>query len=122
MRRTLLLGIVGAALLAVGAGMLRHRNAQAPASVPEPTVSLSHAEPTAHAPEPKPEAGPLVAGLDLLHIALAEGAATARADAGTAQLTIDPALQREALGLLEAHHLPEAAVVLMDVATGELIA
>ena len=32
-------------------------------------------------------------------------------------LTLDPELQRIALGLMAAHHLPEAAVVLMDVAT-----
>ena len=40
---------------------------------------------------------------------------------GTARLTLDAELQRVALGLMSAHHLPEAAVVLMDAATGRLL-
>lgn len=122
--RRLILGVAGVALL--GATTLACKRvatptaAEAPSSQPDETVALSHAEP-AHAPEPPEETSAALAGLDLVHIALADGAATAPADAGTAHLTLDAALQREAMGLMNAHHLPEAAIVLMDVATGKLL-
>jgi peptidoglycan glycosyltransferase len=40
---------------------------------------------------------------------------------GKAKLTVDPSLQTTTLALMRAHHLPEAAVVLMDTATGRLL-
>jgi cell division protein FtsI/penicillin-binding protein 2 len=62
-----------------------------------------------------------LAGLDLGRMGSDATGATAPTEAGTARLTLDPELQRQALGLMSAHHLPEAAVVLMDAATGRLI-
>lgn len=83
--------------------------------------SLAHPELAPHEAEPQgPETSP-VAGLDLIHVSAADGAVTAPASTGTAQLTLDADLQRTSLGLLSAHHLPEGAVVLMDVATGKLL-
>jgi peptidoglycan glycosyltransferase len=124
--RRLFLGVAGVALLGTAALVLRRHGvgqpvAATPSSQPEEPVPLSHAEPTPHPAEPAEEPHTGLAGLDLIHIALADGVATAPADGGTARLTLDPGLQREALGLMEAHHLPEAAVVLMDVASGKLL-
>lgn len=66
---------------------------------------------------------PPFAGLDLKHIAVDdEGATTTMADARIAKLTVDPALQRAAVGLLEKHQLQEAAIVAMDASTGEILA
>jgi cell division protein FtsI/penicillin-binding protein 2 len=45
----------------------------------------------------------------------------APADGGTARLTIDGELQNTTLALMANHHLPEAAVVLMDIASGRLL-
>jgi peptidoglycan glycosyltransferase len=128
MRRTVLLATAGASLLVAGVLILRHHVwgrplLPVPAPVPseDGVVAISHGEPVPHASEPLDDPGP-VAGLDLLHVTLTDTAATAPADSGMARLTLDPGLQREALGLMEAHHLPEAAVVLMDVASGKLLA
>ncbi len=71
---------------------------------------------------PKPERLAPLAGLDLAHIAAdADRADRRRPTAGTARLTLDAELQRTALGLMSAHHLPEGAIVLMDAATGRLL-
>jgi peptidoglycan glycosyltransferase len=126
MRRSLLLGFVGLAGAAVATGVVLHRG-RAPGDAPAPapsdgaTLPLSHAEPTPRASEPEPEEARGVAGLDLLHVTLGEGGATASAGAGTARLSVRPSLQRQAMALMEAHHLPEAALVLMDVATGKVL-
>jgi cell division protein FtsI/penicillin-binding protein 2 len=65
---------------------------------------------------------PPVTGLDLLHVSLSDTEATAPlADHGTARLTIDPALQRVAQNLMAMHHIPEAAILMMDVATGHVL-
>jgi peptidoglycan glycosyltransferase len=61
-----------------------------------------------------------MAGLDLSHASFDATGPVAPTAAGVARLTLDPELQRIALGLMAAHHLPEAAVVLMDVASGRL--
>jgi penicillin-binding protein A len=129
MRRTILLAVAGAALLSTGVLVLR-RLGHGPASMQrtaqtqqdqEGPLALSHAEPEApelreQAPIPLP-----VAGLDLVHVGSADGVPTAPADGGTARLTIDLELQREALGLMGMRHLPEAAVVVLDVATGRVL-
>ncbi len=66
---------------------------------------------------------PPFSGLDLKHIALDdEGATATMADGKLARLTIEPSLQRAAVGLLERHQLAEAAIVAMDPATGEVLA
>ena len=54
-------------------------------------------------------------------IAPARRARPPRPTAGTARLTLDPELAADRARADGAHHLPEAAVVLMDVATGALL-
>ncbi len=124
--RRLVLGIAGVVLLG-SAALVGCRHGASPTAAPAPSssadeeIALAHGSPVAHAAEPPAEASPALAGLDLTHVALADGSATAPVDAGTAKLTLDPVLQHEALGLMQAHHLPEAAIVLMDTATGKLL-
>ncbi len=124
MRRTLLLATAGA-LLALAAGLaLRRPAGSLPGPAPSAStddVALSHAEPAPRAPALAPEEPAPLAGLDLERVTLSDGAASAPVDGGTARLTLDPSLQREALGLMAARHLPEAAVVLMEVATGKVL-
>ena len=62
-----------------------------------------------------------LAGLDMSRAAADDAGVAAPTDAGTARLTLDPDLQRTALALMTAHHLPEAAAVLMDVTDGRLL-
>ena len=79
MRRLFLgLGLVGGVALIGTAALVLRRHGE-PASAPatarstgEDGLSLSHAEPV-HAPEPVEVAPPAMAGLDLVHIALADG-------------------------------------------------
>jgi cell division protein FtsI/penicillin-binding protein 2 len=125
MRRTVLLAVAGASLLVTAVLVARHpwrASAEAPETSPEVSVpSLSHAEVAPHEEEPSgPEPSP-VAGLDLLHVNAADGTASAPAAGAMAQLTLDAELQRTAIGLMNAHHLPEGAILLMDVATGRLL-
>jgi cell division protein FtsI/penicillin-binding protein 2 len=124
MRRTILLAVAGAALLGTGLLVLRRldRVPPAPQTAQEQEGPLALAHPELEAPAPREQPGPSpVAGLDLVHVGSAEGAPTAPADGGTARLTLDLELQREALGLMSMRHLPEAAVVLLDVVTGRVL-
>ena len=83
-------------------------------------AKLSGAAASAAATAPPP---PTLAGLDLARIELKESGATAPLpDKKVAKLAIDPALQRVADAVMSRHHLPEAAVVMMDVETGKVIA
>ncbi|HEY5243291.1 MAG TPA: penicillin-binding transpeptidase domain-containing protein [Polyangiaceae bacterium] len=121
----MLLAVAGASLLVSAVLVVRlpwRAASEAPASSPDVSApSLSHAEIASREDEPAgPEASP-VAGLDLLHVNVTEGIASAPASVGTAQLTLDADLERTAVGLMNAHHLPEGAVLLMDVATGKLL-
>ena len=113
------------ALLAAGLCSVRHAYRANRADTAEPASSdapsLMHAEPARLDGPPKPVVAPL-AGLDLSRIASDATGPVAPTAAGTARLTLDPELQRTALGLMSAHHLPEGAVVVMDVATGKLLA
>jgi penicillin-binding protein A len=125
MRRTVLLAVAGASLLVSAVLVVRrpwHAPSETPASPPDVSApSLSHTEVVPHDDEPTgPEANP-VAGLDLVHVSVAGETASAPAAGGTAQLTLDADLERTAIGLMNAHHLPEGAIVLMDVATGRLL-
>jgi cell division protein FtsI/penicillin-binding protein 2 len=127
MRRTILLAVAGAALLGTGALVLRRldRGQVAPQKAQteqdqEGPLAISHPEPESPEPREQPAPSP-VAGLDLAHIGSVEGTPAAPAAAGTARLTLDLELQREALGLMAMRHLPEAAVVLLDVATGRVL-
>jgi cell division protein FtsI/penicillin-binding protein 2 len=132
MRRPLALATAGVCLLGIAvsaacggrsgsAGAVR---AMGEVAVPsEIDVSLSHTEPTAapHEGEPRETEPAPVAGLDLLRIVDDDGALAAPAGESVARLTLDADLQRTAMQLMGVRHLPEAAVVLMDVATGRLL-
>ncbi|MGH7328826.1 MAG: penicillin-binding transpeptidase domain-containing protein, partial [Polyangiaceae bacterium] len=101
------------------------KNASAATDAALPTdlddVSLSHAKPSQ--PALPPELNPATAGVDLVHIAYDDSGATAPAANGrTAKLTIDPQMQRAAATLLRVHRLPKAAVVLVDVESGHVLA
>ncbi|HEY3818760.1 MAG TPA: penicillin-binding transpeptidase domain-containing protein [Polyangiaceae bacterium] len=125
MRRSVLLAVAGASLLVSVVFVARRpwrTPSDAPPSPAEVAVpSLSHAEVASGEDEPAAAESSPVAGLDLLHLTMTEGTASAPAAGGTAQLTLDADLERTAVGLMNAHHLPEGAVVLMDVATGKLL-
>ena len=113
---------VGAAVvgLVVVRGKMHGPSLPAVAMAPPAVVELP-ALPGPKAP-PTPATPPL-AGLDLLHIALGDDGATApAAEHRVAHLTLDPELQRAADRVMDTHHLPEAAVVLVDVASGKLLA
>lgn len=66
---------------------------------------------------------PALAGLDLSHILVEQnGVVAPMPDRKTAKLTVDPRLQRLATSYMEAQHIPEGVVVLIDVATGNVLA
>jgi cell division protein FtsI/penicillin-binding protein 2 len=125
MRRKVLLAALGVSLLLVTIAVgcrVGHAPLTGPPAADGDTPSLSHASRTAASAGESSEADrPPIAGLDLLHVAAADGRTTAPAAGGTAELTLDAELERVSLGLMAAHHLPEAAIVLMDVATGRLL-
>jgi len=84
-----------------------------------PLAKLTGPAAAAAAVAPPP---PSLAGIDLTKIDLGEHGATAPLpDKKTARLALDPALQHVATGVMTQHHLPEAAVVLMDVETGRVL-
>jgi penicillin-binding protein A len=65
---------------------------------------------------------PTLSGLDLGKMEVKEQSATAPLpDKKTAKLAVDSTLQRLADSVMASHHLPEAAVVMMDVETGKVI-
>jgi cell division protein FtsI/penicillin-binding protein 2 len=82
--------------------------------------SLSHA--AARGDDEPEELPPAIAGLDLSRIGIDDTGTTApAADKKTARLTLDPELERTAIALLAAHRLPEAAVVMIDTASGQVL-
>ncbi|MEO8799173.1 MAG: penicillin-binding transpeptidase domain-containing protein, partial [Polyangiaceae bacterium] len=84
-------------------------------------ISLSHAKPSQ--PPPPPPVTPLTAGIDLLRIGADDSGATAPAANGSiAKLTVDPQMQRAAATLLRVHRLPRAAVVMVDIESGHVLA
>jgi len=97
--------------------------AAAPAELAVPLTQIAlQTPPQASVLPPLPEAPVSLAGLDLVHIGLGDDGPTAMtASHRAAHLTIDPALQRTALGILSAQHLPEASVVMIDPATGHVL-
>ena len=61
-------------------------------------------------------------GLELANLTVTDTLVTAKLpDRKIAHLTVDPVLQRVADGVMSMHHVPEAAVVLMDVQTGKIL-
>jgi penicillin-binding protein A len=146
MRGTGLVAVAGACVALVGVAgaryvwLCRHPRPSAPSALdaanPAATdgPSLLHAEAVVAANAEPDEANPEVfghgapapipaalAGLDLAKMKREGEGLSAPTDAGIARLTVDPDFQQAALGLMGAHHLPEAAVVLMDVATGRVL-
>jgi cell division protein FtsI/penicillin-binding protein 2 len=127
MRRKVLAAVAAASALGLAvvvASRVGHRPPSEPSQgADETTPSLAHASRSAEHDEPPADGDvPPIAGLDLLHVVTVEGAATAPAAGGVARLTLDAELQRTAVGLMGAHHLPEAAIVVIDVATGRVLA
>jgi cell division protein FtsI/penicillin-binding protein 2 len=129
-RRDVLLGVVGltaGSLLVVGLWSA-HRAWHGPIPGTAPATSgapaLLQVEHEADHPDARDDAraAAALAGLDLAHVTTDAAGALAPTGAGTARLTLEPDLQRSAAGILTAHHLPEAALLLMDVATGRLLA
>jgi len=127
MRRTWVLAGAVLPVLAAGLAIARfawHPRAlpAAPSPIDEVAPSLAHVERIPPEDEPgEHPAPPALAGLDLSRMSSDEGGSLAPAEQGTARLTLDPDLQRLSVALMAAHHFPEAAVVLMDVATGRLL-
>lgn len=63
-----------------------------------------------------------LAGLDLTKLTVTDAVVTAPlSEKRIARLTVDPTLQRITDGVMSMHHVPEASVVLMDVATGKIL-
>jgi cell division protein FtsI/penicillin-binding protein 2 len=72
---------------------------------------------------PSPERAPVAAQIDLDHIRLSPDGATApTTDGGTAELTLDPALERAAVRLLGAARPREGAAVAVDARSGRILA
>ena len=59
---------------------------------------------------------------DLARISLEGGKATAPTPEGVAELTVDPDVQRAALGVMKHYEIPEASVVLIDTRSGRVLA
>jgi cell division protein FtsI/penicillin-binding protein 2 len=117
----------------VGAGVLTlvaavrwgHWPARAPHPPPgEPPAAVVRAEaaPPTEAHREPPRAHPVFDGLDLTRLESDGAGMFTPLDGGVARLTLDADLQSTVARLLASHHLPEAAVVVMDVATGRLLA
>lgn len=61
-------------------------------------------------------------GLELAKLSVGDHGVTAPLpEKKIAHLTVDPALQRVTEGVMKMNHVPEASVVLMDVATGKIL-
>jgi cell division protein FtsI/penicillin-binding protein 2 len=120
MRRKILVVALGALL--VGAAAVACKSTQPDSNLfvtnqDDPSAKLSSSRAT-----PAEPSLPSVAGLDLLRISVdGNGASAPAAEDRTVRLTIDPELQRTAIALMSAHHLPEAAVVMIDTATGHVL-
>jgi membrane peptidoglycan carboxypeptidase len=84
-----------------------------------PALAKLVASSEAAMPPPPPA---VLAGLDLAKLSVRGAVATAPLpEKRVARLTVDPVLQRIASGVMSMHHIPEASVVLMDVATGKVL-
>ena len=72
---------------------------------------------------PKSKEPPKLDGLDLLRLDLRPQRVMAPLkDGQTAELTLDPAVQRVARAQMQKYRMPESGVVVMDVKTGKLLA
>jgi cell division protein FtsI/penicillin-binding protein 2 len=107
---------LGLALVLVPAARrtLRAEDARGPIA----RLSRAAAETAASAPPP-----PTLTGLDTTKLEVLDDVVTAPLGdpKKVARLTVDPALQKTTDAILKMHHIPEAAVVLMDVQTGKVL-
>jgi penicillin-binding protein A len=122
--RSWLIGVAALGLLAGLAPLahlgLRRAHAAGPeqAEVSAPAAAVA----TPLLPLPRAVEAPDLAGLDLARMGLGDDGATAvTASRRIARLTVDPVLQRTAVAILGAQHLPEAAIVMIDPATGHVL-
>src|SRR4029079_9158696 len=92
-------------------------------SEPEPSSPLRRLSEAPPAPAPPaPPAEPDFSGLDLLRLDLHDEHVTSPLPNGqTAELTLEPQLQRATLNVMKRYALPEAGAVLMDARTGNLL-
>lgn len=115
--------LVGAALVGIIAPAAL-RSHGAPNTAPSTSASGGEAAkaPTSNEPKPLQPPAPL-AGLDLHSIAMDDNGAVASAANGrVARLTVDPRLQLFVSKMLAKHKLPQASIVMMDPATGKILA
>lgn len=69
------------------------------------------------------DSGPDLTGLDLLRLNLRPSRVTTPLSNGrSAELTLDPVIQRAATSIMKRYKVPEAGVVVLRVATGEVLA
>ncbi len=72
--------------------------------------------------EPK-KSGPDLTGLDLLRLKLRpQRVTTPLSDGRTAELTLDPVVQRAARSIMKRYKVPEAGLVVLEVSTGNVLA
>lgn len=124
MRRRYLYGGAGIAVLALTMLTWQWWRGRRPAVVQDlDENALAQVKKSKVPANPAAVSVPNIAGLDLLAIAVDErGSSAPAADKHVARLTVDPELQRTATDLMRAHHLPEAAVVVIDVTTSQVLA
>ena len=123
-RRPLAATLMAVAAVVAGGGWFFAKSRSAPRSPGDPSAApaavVLERPILPQLPTTRP---PPLSGIDLTRIALGDDGATApAADHRVARLTLDPELQRAAQRLMAAHHLPEAAMVLIDVASGRTLA
>ena len=88
---------------------------------PEPASPLGRLSEAAPAPAAAPTE-PDFSGLDLLRLDVQDEHVTSPLpDGQTAELTLEPQLQRATLNVMKRYALPEAGAVLMDARTGNLL-
>lgn len=88
-------------------------------SLPPPTVLSKRSVARANVPPPEAD----LAGLDLMRLDLRPQKVTAPLPGGrTAELTLDPVVQRAALRVMRKYVVPEAGVVAINPKTGEVLA
>ncbi|MGA2447252.1 MAG: penicillin-binding transpeptidase domain-containing protein [Polyangiaceae bacterium] len=123
----LLAALFGALIACVAMLALRHawtasRTSRSPESVTPPLAQTQEAP---RSPEPGPHAPavtPALESIDLTRLATDEQGVAVPVTGGMARLTLDADLQNTAASLVAAAQAREAAVVLMDVATGRILA
>jgi penicillin-binding protein A len=107
------MGVIGALLPLVG----EHEQERERRVTLEAPLRRMVEAPTVARPGP-----PDLTGLDLVHLQLRDDRVEASLEGGrSAQLTLDPALQRTTRSLLERYDVPEAGVVLMNARSGALL-